>query len=177
MRRRAYSFSTPAGRLALGGIMSLMSLVCLYIVALVPVARLFFFVLASMIPAIVVLKTDQVTAFLSFTAVVLLGYVLLPRRICLIPYSIFFGYYAILKFYLEKLNRYVEICMKIIVFNTTMYLGYRLTRFFIFLPLTLYNMSWPVIIIASSAGFLIYDYLFSYFITIYKHYQGASLIK
>lgn len=167
-------FSTPARMLALGGMMSILSVFCLYMVAIIPTARLFFFFLASMIPAVVVLKTNTTTAMISYGAVVCLSLVLLPRRIFLIPYIAFFGYYAILKLHLEKLSLWMELVLKILLFNIAIYICSILYKLFFQVTLAAFNMPQIVLMAVGTLGLLAYDYLFSYFITVIKYFIAGS---
>ena len=88
-------FSSPARRLALGGIVTALSFLTLYAASAAPAGRAGFYFLCALLPLLFLSEGLRGTALLSFAAVCALGFFLLPNRVSLLPYGCFLGWYAI----------------------------------------------------------------------------------
>jgi len=83
-------------------------------------------------------------------------------------YIIFFGIYAIVKYYIEKLNNLaVEYVLKYVYFNAVLIISYVAVKFIFIRSLNL-KYPWIVIILALEVAFLIFDYVYTLFIQYYR---------
>ena len=132
--------------IAAGGIMTALALAVLYGGAVLPGWALALAALAGLFPAAVFLTGETVMGLISYAAAALLGFLLLPDKGCVFLFSIFFGYYAVIKLTAEKRLRRMEAwAVKLAVFNAA------LTVTVLLLPALL-----TVSVIRSLSGLLFY---------------------
>ncbi len=106
-----------ARHIALGGILSALTLVFLYLSVLFGTNTLTFMTLASFMVPIALMRSSLRTAFMVFITSSLLAFILVPVNTALM-YTLFFGIYGLIKYFIEKLRRLsLEIILKLCFFN------------------------------------------------------------
>lgn len=155
-------FKRTAHRVSLTAMFAAMSLLFLYLAAVLPTARFAMYFLSSVFIMGLVLEEELGLAFLMYVAVSLLGLLLMmPSLVFVLPYVLFFGHYGLGKYYLEtrikdKVIRYI---LKLLYYNVALVLIYLVARATVIDILTVLPI-WAVILIAEAA-FVVYDYLFT----------------
>ena len=96
-----------AGRAALVGVLSALSLVFLYASALVPTGQMGVVAVAGLMVAAAVVSGGLSAGFLCYGATGLLGLLLLPDKANALLYLLFFGLWPILKSLIERLRRII----------------------------------------------------------------------
>lgn len=153
--------------IAFGGVMGAICIIILFLQSALPFNRLSLMVLVSFIISIVVIEYGHKIGWLFYIATSLLAFMLVPDKISLIPYWMFFGFYGIIKSYIEKLNKiYIEYILKLIFFNL---FALSLYFFFIEVTKTLISISipWLIILAILQPLFIIYDKVYSKMIYLY----------
>ncbi|HHZ02298.1 MAG TPA: hypothetical protein GX396_05090 [Tissierellia bacterium] len=119
--------------------------------------------LAALMVGVVIVEFREKAGIIFYLASVLLGYILTFDKVEFITYISFFGLYSIIKHYIEIkiFNKYISYVIKLIFFNTSLFVMYKMVRLFI--P---FNMFWWMII-GAQVLFFIYDYAFTMFINYY----------
>ena len=167
MARRG-RYGGGAGRTALVGLLTALSLICLYLAFLVPTGKLGMVALAGVFPAGAVVSAGLAAGFFSYAATGILGLLLLPSKSVGLLYLIFFGLWPMVKSLVERLpNRALEWAAKLVCCNialAALWFGLR-ALFLPFLPAAL-SQSWMVFA-AGNAGFVLYDLGFSKLIAFY----------
>ena len=164
----ARRYSGGAGRTALVGLLTGLSLICLYLAFLAPTGKLGVVALAGIFPAGAVVSAGLTAGFFCYAATGLLGLLLLPSKSAALLYLIFFGLWPMLKSLLERRpSRVAEWVGKLAVCNAALaLLWFGLKELFLpFLPTAL-SQSWMVFA-AGNAGFVLYDLGFSKLIAFY----------
>lgn len=166
MSRR--SSSKGAFRVALGGVLTALSLLLLYLAALAPSGRLGVVALAGLVPAVGVISGGLATGIFCYAACGILGLLLLPDKGCALMYMILLGLYPVLKSLIERLrNLVLELALKLVFFNavlSVLVFGFS-TLLFPFLPQLLQK---PLLIyLVGNAVFLVYDFGISKLLTYY----------
>lgn len=166
MRRQ--SASKGAFRIALGGLLTALSLLLLYLASLAPSGRLGVVALAGLVPALGVISGGLATGFFCYAASGVLGILLLPDKGCALMYLIFLGSYPVLKSLIERLRKLaLELVLKLVFFNavlSVLVFGFS-TLLFPFLPQLLQK---PLLIyLVGNAVFLVYDFGVSKLLTYY----------
>lgn len=159
---------SSASRVALGGVLAALSLLLLYLAAMMPSGRIGMVAIAGLVPAAAVVSGGLFTGFLSYGATVVLAFLLLPDKSCALLYAIFFGLYPMVKSLIERLRKLpLELLLKLVFFNVVLaILLFGFSAFlFPMLPEFLHN-TLPVFLVGNVV-FLIYDYGFSKLITYY----------
>ncbi len=109
-----------SAKVALGGMLTALS-----VVILIPsVLEIFSYTLpamAAMLTMFAVIELNRSWAFGIYAATSLLGLLLVPNKEAVVLYTVFFGYYPVLKAILEsRLPRVPEYIIKFAVFNTAL---------------------------------------------------------
>lgn len=164
---------TKSKKISLGAIITVISVILMYATTVLPTAKIFLLSLSSFLIAILIIESGKSTAMLSFISTSIIGFVLLPNKLLLIPFVSFLGYYPIAKLYIERINNLlVEWILKLILFNISAYLNYIL-----FTSVFAKDLEIPFAIGFVALGlqivFIVYDYMFSMFI----HYYNTKLRK
>ncbi|MCX7714490.1 MAG: hypothetical protein N2171_01985 [Clostridia bacterium] len=163
-------------RLTFSAVICAISVILLYISAIIPSGKVAVFALATGMLCATVIECGEKFAFASFVVVGLLSFFMLPNKLILVPYAIFFGFYPILKLHIEKLNKIVlEWLIKLLSFSLAM-----LAAYFVVGLIVGQNMKvevLPYFIPMALLGFAAYDYALSLFIGFYKSRISKYLKK
>lgn len=172
---------TKTSKIALGGICLALTVIFLFAGSVVPGIELTLFAISSLFTAVVIMETDIKGGVLLYVAAVLLSFVLLPNKLALIPYAFFFGYYGILKFYIEKLHSAAgQLIIKALFFAAVLSIG--LLGFKELLLGSIHLPDYPVILLIAGGiiMLLVYDYIYTLLINFYLKRiigKGADNIK
>ena len=157
-------------KIALVGILSAIAVIAVYFESILPVNKLTLFALSSFLVSIIVIEAGIKASFLFYTVTSLLMFIVIPKKTSLIPYALFFGYYGIFKYYVEKIKILIpKILLKQLFFNICFYIIYQIFGN-IFFPDFLLNIEFPFYIIAIICQFIfiLYDYVYTLFISYYR---------
>lgn len=161
-------YNNKSKQIALGGIITLLSTVSLYISSILPTNKLLFFALSTFLFSVTIIEVNIKFTLLVFFSSSLLSFIIIPNKIIILPYVIFFGYYAIIKAIIERINILaVELLLKLLLFNLSMYIIYTLANNVIFGEIIINIPVWVVFLLMQLA-FIIYDYAFSIVIYLYR---------
>ncbi|MGI6123200.1 MAG: hypothetical protein ACOYIG_03280 [Acetivibrionales bacterium] len=135
--------------------------------SITPTGRLGFYVLAAFILSVVLLEAGVKWAWAAYVVTCAAGLLLIPEKLNVLPYVLFFGIYTMLKFHIESLRKtWVEIVLKFAAFNLFLWPAWSIAK--LFLPPSL--TKGMMIIVAGiilQAAFAIYDILFTSWIKFY----------
>lgn len=163
---------------SLGGVFSALCVIFLYLATYIPGNRLFFYSLSSIFVALVIIESGTGVGWLFYGATSVLSLLVIPNKIALIPYLLFFGCYGIVKYYIEWINILpLELIVKGVFFlicQVVLYIVY--TRIFIIdigAKIPIYMVFAIFLII-----FYIYDYVYTRVIELYsKGYKQKKHFK
>lgn len=168
--------SISSKSLALGGILTALTVITVFFADIMPTNTLSLYALSSLFISIIMIERGVKASWVFYFATSLLSFIIVPDKTMVIPFITFFGVYGIIKHYLEKFsNRVVEYILKYAFFNANVVIAYFLIKvlfetqnFFKGAPL------WAVIIILQGI-FFIYDYVYTLFIQYYIRKIRKSL--
>lgn len=167
--------------IALGGICLALTVIFMFAGSIVPGIELTLFAVSSLFTAVMIMESGVKGGVIMYGAAVLLGLVLIPNKLALIPYAFFFGYYGILKYFIEKLHSGIlQIIIKAAFFAAVLCIG--LIGFKELLLGSIHLPDYPVwlLIIAGILMLLVYDYIYTLLINFYLKRvknRGADNIK
>ena len=167
--------------IALGGICLALTVIFMFAGSIVPGIELTLFAVSSLFTAVMIMESGVKGGVIMYGAAVLLGLVLIPNKLALIPYAFFFGYYGILKYFVEKLHSGIlQIIIKAAFFAAVLCIG--LIGFKELLLGSIHLPAYPVwlLIIAGILMLLVYDYIYTLLINFYLKRvknRGADNIK
>lgn len=163
-------------KLALGGVLGGLCVIFLYLASYVPVSKISLYVISSLFCGIMMIEAGAKWALLFYAATSMLGFFIIPRKIGLIPYILFFGIYGIIKYYAEFLHSLpLEMAAKCCFFFASMaglyYLTGSLFSYSIFSKLPM----WGILAI-GTAVFFVYDYIYSRIMVYYTKVLRRRII-
>ena len=98
-----------------------LSMVFLYLSSIFPTMQLCFVAAASLFVVAQVIETSLIGGVYVFIGSCILGFLIVPDKTSMILYTLFFGYYPIVKSLAEKLNKAVlRWTVKLIVMNAAL---------------------------------------------------------
>ncbi len=154
--------------IALGGILTALTVVFMYIASFIPGMELTMFAISSFFVAIMVIEAGPRDGLIMFLAAGIIGFVIIPNKIGIAPYLLLFGYYGIAKYYIEKINKLVpELLVKVCLFLITFGIGFFLFQEVFLGQIELPDYPLPVLAVAGAVVFLIYDRIYSIAIMLY----------
>lgn len=163
-----------SSKCAIGGIVAALSLVLMISVAIVPFMTYALPAMAGILIAFTVNEIDKKWGFGVYATVAILGIFLVPDKEVSVMYLALFGYYPILKSFLEtKLkSKVLQMLLKILVFLVTMVVSYYLM--IKLMGVTIDEMDefgmWaiPMLLGMGLLAFVIYDIAISKMILLYN---------
>lgn len=111
-------------RVALGGIVSALCLVTMFLSGIIPVLYIVLPMIAGVLMMIIAMEVNTKWALLTYIAVSLLSLFITFDKEAALIFILFFGHYPILRFYLQKIKKpYMRAPVKFAVFNACI-IGY-----------------------------------------------------
>lgn len=160
--------SLNSKKIALNGILGALAVVSLLLAAIIPTNTLSFYALSSFFISVVIVENGIRAGWLFFVATSLLSLIVVPEKLALVPYVVFFGIYGIVKFYIEKLNKLaLEYVLKFIYFNLCAGIAV-VTVSQLFNTALVSRLPWWLLVIALEIVFFVYDYVYTLFIGYYR---------
>lgn len=149
--------------------LSALGVILLYVGSVIQVADLSMAVLASLLCVFAVIEYGKTAPWLVFGVTSVLSLVLLPQKTPAVVYTLFFGFYPILKERFEKFDRIRCIVFKELVFNAAL-IVILLAMKFLFLEFTdIPFMLYLIAIVLCEAVFLVYDFALTRLISLYVY--------
>lgn len=155
-------------KIALGGTLSVLCLFSLYLAAVLPTNRLFFYGLSSVFCSIIMVEAGTKWSFIFYGATSMLAFLLVPNKLGIIPYLLFFGVYGIAKYYIEGIKNIVaELLLKGVFFTASMAGTAVIVQELFMGDVSSKIPLWGLGIIALII-FYIYDYAYTRFVVYYE---------
>lgn len=161
-------------KIAIGGIVSALSLVVMLLSAVFPFAEYTCPALAGILLIALVLEFNKRTAFLAFVAIGVLALFIVPNKEAVALFIGFLGYYPILKSKLEQpKSRVLEWVLKVGIFNIAVLISYFVVIYLFGMTQVLDDMQqfaqYGVLILLGLANvaFVVYDFALTQLIALY----------
>ena len=171
LRARLLIMKTPV-KVALGGAVAALSLVLMFMTALIPFGTFAFPTFAGMLLTVIVIEINFGYAVAVYAATALLSFLLVPDKEAALIYTIFLGFYPIIKGLIERIkSKAFQYVIKFALFN-----GCMIAEFFIAVKLLsipedsyyLFGLNLPIIfLLLGNVFFFIYDICITRLVTIY----------
>lgn len=160
------SFNTK--KIALNGILGALAVVSLLLAVIIPTNTLSFYALSSFFISVTIIESGIRAGWMFFVSTSLLSLIIVPDKLILVPYVVFFGIYGIVKYYIEKLNKLaLEYVLKFIYFNLCAGIAV-VTVSQLFNTALVSRLPWWLLVIALETAFFVYDYVYTLFISYYR---------
>ena len=156
-------------KIALGGICLALAVIFMFGATFVPGVDLTLFAISSLFTVIMIIETGVGGGLLVYAGACILGFILIPGKIAIIPYVFFFGYYGIVKYFIEKSKSgVVQIVLKLIFFAALMCLGILFFKAVLAESINLPGYPSAVLIGGGTLMLLLYDYILTFIISFYR---------
>ena len=154
---------------ALGGICVALATVFLYLSSIVPGAELTLYALSSVFVAIMIEEKGVPAGLLVYAAAGILGFILIPNKLGILPFALFFGIYPAVKFYVERLkSRPAQFGVKTACFCVMLAVTYALFMELFFGNLKEHGFPMYLALPVLAAMLFIYDYILTMVIKLYR---------
>ena len=169
--KRSKSNSYTTKKLTVCALLAALGVVIMYLGSLVDLLDISMAVIASLLCVIAVIEYGKGAPWMVFAATALLSLLLLPgNKSPALFYTVFFGFYPILKEKIEKKSKVVSWVLKEIIFNVCLIPMVLLTVFLFIDPTknTLVNpITISIAVILAEAVFVMYDIAMTRLISFY----------
>jgi hypothetical protein len=160
--------SPKTKRMALNSILGALAVICILLAGILPTNRISLYALSSFFIAITITENGIKAGWLFYAATCLLSFIVVPDKLSMIPYLIFFGLYGIVKFYIERLDRLViEYILKFVYFNASAAIAIAAVKGLFRYELSTALPIW-LVVVAAQIVFFIYDFVYTLFINYYR---------
>jgi hypothetical protein len=160
--------SLDTKKIALNGILGALAVICLLLATVLPTNRLSFYALSSFFIAVSIIESGVRAGWIFYLASSLLALIIVPEKLGIIPYVIFFGLYGLVKYYIEKLDKIIiEYILKFVYFNISAGIAVLTISSLFGIEMSV-KLPWWLLIIALEIVFLIYDFVYTLFINYYR---------
>jgi hypothetical protein len=160
-----------SSNVAKGGFFVALIIIILYSSTFLKFNTLFLLGVASAVIPLSVVTTNINNSLVVFIASSLLSYFLIPDKSIWMLFSLLFGPYGIIKYFLERLkNVPLEIILKLIYFNLLSYISFYFYKNF-FVPNFQFQYNILLIILALQFAFYVFDYALTVFISTISRYN------
>ncbi len=146
-----------------------LGVVLLYLGSIIEVVDISMAVLASLACVFATIEYGKSAPWLVFAVTAVLSVILLPNKSPALMYTLFFGYYPILKEKFEKCGRVLCRVLKEIVFNIALVLIFIVMKFLLMLPAGLPIMLYLTALVLCEAVFILYDIALTRLISFYVY--------
>lgn len=155
-------------KIALNGILGALAVICLLLASILPTNRLSFYALSSFFISVCIIESGMKVGWLFYASTSLLAMIIVPEKLKIVPYVLFFGIYGIIKYYIEKINKLViEYILKFTFFNICAFIAV-MTVSQLFGGEIIVKLPWWLIAIIFEIVFFIYDFIYTLVINYYR---------
>lgn len=176
--------SDKSTQIALGGVFSALCLLLMFLSSMIPFSSFALPMLSGMMLAVVVIENGYKTALLVYISVSLLSVFVVPDFDAKVIFILFFGYYPILKPFIERVSRKpLALIIKLLVFNAAMVGSYFISIKLFGVDEALQNESFfsqygiPMMLAGVNFSFLIYDSLLTKYIILYIRWFRPTFLR
>lgn len=162
---------SKSSRVALGGIVAALCVTAMFLTGVLPALYIAAPMGTGMLMLILVEEVSVSWAWLTYVAVSLLSMIVTFDKEAALMFVLFFGYYPILRMYLEKIPlKALKVLLKQALFNVFIVTDYWITVYILGLPTFEDTMPYMYVILIVSGNllFLMYDRLLSRMHWFYK---------
>lgn len=159
-------------KVSLGGAVAALSLVLMFMSALIPFGTFAFPTFAGMLLTVIVIEMGFGYAVAVYAVTALLSFLLVPDKEAALIYTVFLGFYPIIKGLIERIkNKVLQYVIKFALFNVCMIGEFFIAVNLLSIPESSYyvfGLNIPLIfLLLGNVFFVIYDICITRLVTIY----------
>lgn len=159
-------------KVSMGGVVAALSLVLMFLTSLIPFGTYAFPAMAGILLILLVFNLGYGYAVAVFGITAVLSFVLLTDKEAALYYTIFLGYYPILKGVIERIrSKAIQYALKLCLFNACMIAAFYIGLLLLSVPkesFVLFGVYLPwVFLILGNLFFVVYDLCITRLVTLY----------
>jgi len=164
-------------KIALGGICLALTIIFMFAGSIVPGIELTLFALSSFFTAVMILETGIGGGVIFYLAAAILGFIVAPDKLAIIPYIGLFGYYGILKYFIEKARSgAMQIGLKILFFAAVLTCGVIGFKEVLMSAADIPDISGTLLVLGGIVMMMLYDYIYTLVINFYlRRFKGKGI--
>lgn len=124
MQPQKHNVQTVSYRIALGGIITALCLICMFLTGVVPMFYLILPMIASVLIYIMAMETTVSWGGMTFVSVGLLSLFITPNKDAGIVFMLFFGYYPLLRMLTTRVPGWLSFLLRLGIFNGAVLIFY-----------------------------------------------------
>lgn len=156
-------------KIALGGICLALTVAFMFGGSIVPGVEMTLYAISSVFIAIMIIETGIKGGIGLYAAAVLLGLLIVPNKLGILPYACLFGLYGLVKYYIEKIRNPIgQVALKVIFFGAAVTAGLTAFQGMLLGNIELPDFPLAVLIIAGILFLLLYDLIYTLLLRIYR---------
>ncbi len=156
-------------KIALGGICLALTVAFMFGGSIVPGVEMTLYAISSVFIAIMIIETGIKGGIGLYVAAVLLGLLIVPNKLGILPYACLFGLYGLVKYYIEKIRNPIgQVTLKVMFFGAAVTAGLTAFQGMLLGNIELPDFPLAVLIIAGILFLLLYDLIYTLLIRIYR---------
>lgn len=149
---------SDAKGIAVVGVFLAISVIALFLAGILPGVELTMYAIAGIVMTLVIREVNIAGGVFLYVGSLLLGFLILPNKLALLPYAFLFGPYGIVREPIEGLKKMpVRYALKLIVANSLGLLGFLIFKGAFFNAVELPDLAWPILLVAAEVMFIVYD--------------------
>lgn len=172
------NFSKGSYRISLTAMFAALSLIVLYLAAVLPTMNIALYFISSIFSACLLSERQLSLSIILYIVVSLLGVLIIPNIFGVLPYVFLFGHYGIGKYYIEKniRNKIVAFLIKLVYFDIFMALIYVFANEVFFAGIMDKIPIWAIVLLVQVA-FFVYDFIYTQVAVFYYTNIRNKLIR
>jgi hypothetical protein len=160
---------TDTTKLAVSALCLALTVAALVGASLIPGTEMTFYAIAGLFTGVVIMENGLKGGALVYVGALILSFILVPNKFAILPYGLFFGLYGFVKYFTEKISAaWAQIVVKIIFFGVISAASLKFFKGLFLGNIELPDMPMAIIIIGGVIMFLLYDYIFTLAVNIYR---------
>ncbi len=169
------------GKIAVGGIISALSISFMFLTAVLPFFTYVFPICAGILMIVVNEELGRIWGISVYFTVSILSILIVADKEAALIYIAFFGYYPIIKEKIERLNKALAYIIKLLIFNASTTISYYLMIKLFGLSAEEFNefgkYTIPILLGLANILFFLTDWLLNILISLYKKQFQARFHK
>ncbi len=162
MRKHTY-------QVALGGICLALTVAFMFGGSMVPGVEMTLYAISSVFVAIMIIETGVKGGIGLYVAAVLLGLLIVPNKLGILPYACLFGLYGLVKYCIEKIRNPIgQVVLKAVFFGAAVTVGLTAFQGMLLGNIHLPDFPLAVLIVSGILFLLLYDWIYTLLIRIYR---------
>ena len=160
---------TDTTKLAVSALCLALTVASLVGASLIPGTEMTFYAIAGLFSGVVIMENGLKGGALVYVGALILSFILVPNKLAILPYGLFFGLYGFVKYFAEKVRiAWVQIAVKVVFFGIISAISLMFFKGLFLGNIELPDMPMAIIIIGGVIMFLLYDYIFTLAVNLYR---------